>query len=66
MVALVVRNPPANAVDIRDVGLIPGLGRFLEEGMATQFRILAWRIPCTGVPGSLQSIGTKLDTTEAT
>ena len=26
-VALVVKNPPASAGDIRDVGLIPGLGR---------------------------------------
>ena len=26
-VALVVKNPPANAGDLRDVGLIPGLGR---------------------------------------
>ena len=26
-VALVVKNPPASAEDIRDVGLIPGLGR---------------------------------------
>ena len=26
-VVLVVRNPPANAGDIRDVGSIPGLGR---------------------------------------
>ena len=25
--ALVVKNPPANAGDVRDVGLIPGLGR---------------------------------------
>ena len=25
--ALVVKNPPANAGDFRDVGLIPGLGR---------------------------------------
>ena len=24
---LVLKNPPANAGDIRDVGLIPGLGR---------------------------------------
>ena len=24
---LVVKNPPANAGDLRDVGLIPGLGR---------------------------------------
>ena len=26
-VVLVVKNPPANAGDIRDVGLIPGSGR---------------------------------------
>ena len=26
-VALVVKNPPANAGDVRGVGLIPGLGR---------------------------------------
>ena len=28
-VALVVKNPPASAGDARDVGSIPGLGRFL-------------------------------------
>ena len=27
-VVLVVKNPPANAEDIRDVGSIPGSGRF--------------------------------------
>ena len=26
-VALLVKNPPANAGDIRDTGLVPGLGR---------------------------------------
>ena len=31
-VALVVKNPPANAGDIRDMGLIPGLGRSLGGG----------------------------------
>ena len=31
-VALVVKNPPANAGDIRDAGSIPGLGRSLEGG----------------------------------
>ena len=30
--ALVIKNPPANAGDIRDVGLIPGSGRSLEGG----------------------------------
>ena len=29
----------------------------LEEGMATHFHILAWRIPWTEEPGGLQSIG---------
>ena len=41
-VALVVKNPPASAADIRDMGLISGLGRSLEEGMATHSSILAW------------------------
>ena len=31
--------------DAGDLGLIPELGRFLEEGMATHSSILAWRIP---------------------
>jgi len=31
-VALVVKNPPANAGDIRELGSIPGLGRFLGGG----------------------------------
>ena len=30
--ALVVKNPPANAGDIRDVGWIPGLGKYPGEG----------------------------------
>ena len=42
---LVVKNPPANAGDIRDAGSIPGQKDPLEEGMATHFSILAWRIP---------------------
>ena len=31
-VALVVKNPPANAGDAGDTGLIPGLGRSPGEG----------------------------------
>ena len=35
--------------------------------MATHFSILAWRIPWTGEPGGLQSMGCKeLDSTEMT
>ena len=28
---LVVKNPPGSARDVRDTGLIPGLGRFPRE-----------------------------------
>ena len=55
-VAPEVKNPPANAGDMRDMGSLPGLGRSLEEGMATYFSILSWRIPWTEKPGGLQSM----------
>ena len=42
---LVVKNPPANAGDLTDVGLIPGLEDPLEKSMATHSSSLAWRIP---------------------
>ena len=54
---LVVKNLPANAGDIRDLGLIPGLGRSPGGGHATHSSILAWRIPWTEEPGGLQSVG---------
>ena len=41
---LVVKNQPANAGDIRDVG-IPGREDPLEKEMATHSSVLAWRIP---------------------
>ena len=56
-VALVVKNPPANAGYIRDMDSIPGLEDPLEEGMATHSSIFAWRIPWTEKPGGLWSIG---------
>ena len=40
-----VKNPSANAGDIRNMGLVPGLGRPLEKGMATHSSIPAWKIP---------------------
>ena len=46
---------------------VPSLGWEdpLEEGTATHYCILAWRIPWTEEPGGLQSMGSKeLDTTE--
>ena len=41
-VSAAVKNLPTNAGDAASV---PGLGRTLEEGMATHSSILAWRIP---------------------
>ena len=46
-VALVVRNPPANAGAIRKARWILELGRTLEKGMVTNSSILGWRIPWT-------------------
>ena len=54
-----VKNLPANAGDIRDVGSISGLGRSLEEDTAIQSSILAWRIPGIGETGRLQFIGSQ-------
>ena len=66
-VALVVKNPPANAGDVRDVGLILGSENTLEEGMATHFSILVWKIPGIEEPGGLQSrVIKESDMTEAT
>ena len=52
--ALVVKNPPTNAGDIRDAGSTAG--SLLEEGTATCSGTLDLRIPWTEEPGGLQSI----------
>ena len=52
-----VKSPPGNAGDVRDAGLIPGLGRSPGEGNGNPLSILAWRIPWTEEPGGLQSMG---------
>ena len=51
-----IKNLPANA---GDVGSILGQDDPLEEEMATHSSILAWRIPWTGEPGRLQSMGSQ-------
>ena len=54
---LVLKNPPANTGDVRDVGSIwkdP-----LEDNMATHSSILAWRIPWIEEPGGLGFIGSQ-------
>ena len=50
---LVVKNPPVNAGDVRDLGSV------LEELMETHSSILAWRIPWTEEPGGLHPWGRK-------
>ena len=55
VVVLVVKSLPANAGDVRNTDLIFGLGRCLEEGMATYSSIQAWRIPWTEKPGGLHT-----------
>ena len=52
-VVLVVKNLPANAGDVRDVGLIPGSGRSLGGGHGSLLQYFAWRIPWTEEPGGL-------------
>ena len=50
-VALVLKNLPTNAEDVRDTGLIPGQEDPLEESMAIHSSILAWGVPWTEEPG---------------
>ena len=40
-----LKNLPARAGDVGEVGSAPGLEGPLEEGMATHSSNLAWRIP---------------------
>ena len=62
VVKKVMKNSPANAGNIRDMGLIPGWGRSPEEGMATYSSILARRILRIEEPQGLK----ESDTTEVT
>ena len=57
-VALVVKNPPAKAGDMKDVGPIPGSGRFpWRRKWQPTPAFLAGESPWTEEPGGLQSIG---------
>ena len=60
--ALVVKNPPVNAGDTRDVGLIPGSGRSPGGGHGNHSSILAWRMPWAEEPGGLQPMGSHSQT----
>ena len=62
-----VKNPSASAAVVRDMGSIPGLGRSLEEGMATHSSILAGESDGQRSLASYSAQGRKeSDTTEAT
>ena len=54
-----IKEPPANAVDIRDLGSIIGSGRSPGGGYGNPLTILAWRIPWTKDPDRLQFIGSQ-------
>ena len=57
-----LKNPPADAGDTRNVGVISGLGRSLGYEMATHSSVLAWRTSWTEEPGGLQSMGSPSQT----
>ena len=50
-----MKNPPANAGDIRDTGSIPGSGGPPGGGTGSQYSF--WKIPWTEDPGGLQFRG---------
>ena len=54
--ALVVKNLPANAGDVRDMGSIPGSGRSSGGGHGNPLQYSCLEILWTGEPGGLQSI----------
>ena len=54
---LVGKNPPANAGDVRETGLIPGLGRSPGEGNDNPLQYSCLENPVEEEPGGLlQSI----------
>ena len=68
LVVLVVKNPLANAGDIRDVGSIPGSGRSPREGRGNPLQYSCLENPRDG-GASLVAIlwgRTESDTTEVT
>ena len=62
-----IRNLPAKAGDVKDVGSILKLGRFPGGGNGNPLQYSFWRIPWIEEPGGLQSMGCKeVDMTEHT
>ena len=61
-VALVVKNPPANAGDIRDMGLIPWLGRSPGGGHSNPLQFSCLEYPMDRGAWWLQSMGSQSQT----
>ena len=57
--ALVVKNPPTNAGDIRDTSSIPGSGRSPVGGHGNPLQYSCLENPRTEEPGGLQCIGSQ-------
>ena len=71
--SVMVKKPPANAGDVRDVGLIPGLGRAPGERNGNQLKYFclenfkdrgAWRAVVQGVARSQTQVSKGGDKTE--
>ena len=56
---VVIKNPPANTEDVKDMSQSLNRENPLEEEMATHSSILAWKIPWTEEPGGLQFMGSQ-------
>ena len=54
-----VKNPPANTGDTRDVGLISGSGRSSRVGNDNPCQYSSLEIPWTEEPRRLQSMGSE-------
>ena len=61
-----VKNPPANAGDVRDMGLIPGLGRSPREGYGNPLQYSCLENPKKSLVGYRPWGHKESDTTEAT
>ena len=61
-VALTVKNPHANAVHVRDVGLIPKWGRSPGEGSGNALQCFCLENPMAKEPGRLQPTGSQSGT----
>ena len=55
--ALLVKNPPASAEDLKDIDMSPGSGRSPGGRHGNPFHHSCWENPWMEEPGGLQSTG---------